>query len=864
MLSLTRKIIEYCLLDLDENAQYVDLFRPSVHDAGLIFTQDAALKFIATLTKGKSVSHSTEILMMYVLPHIGELNFKAKALYLGYIINRLLRVATGREKPTNRDSYLYKRLEVSGMLIYDLFREYYILQQKEIFLRMDKEYFYKKSATSYQEMNFTKLITDNVPVIFGNRIVENGFRRAFKGDWGSEAHTKRPGTLQDLSRLSYWSATCQLRKTNVHINADGAKIMGPRLLSSTQWGILCPIHTPDGGNIGLHKHLALMTHITSGCSAYPFIKHLRELGMKLVEESSIKYLAQVTKIFVNGAWIGAISDPQSLRDILILERRNGLFSAYTSIRWNVELKELAIFTDAGRPCHPLFIVNGDNISYQRDDIIKSLENSTFTWSDLVGGLAKRRTPFDADSCEIYSVTDAYGTKIDVGVNSAIVEYLDTSEMEGAKLALFGEDQSEYSKRNVTHIEIHPSVILGVMANQIIYPSTNPYPRNLFSCGQSKQAVSVYHQNYQNRMDKTAYFLNYGQTPIVKSRYLDYITKEQHPYGLNAIVAVACYGGYNVEDAIIVNQASLQRGLFSTTYMTVYEASEESTTMGSITIATRFMDVSQHQVIGLRLGYDYSQLDPVSGLIKEGSVINDKTVLIGMASNSIVTTDAFIDSSIVPKKGAVGIVDKAFMTENETGQRLAKIRIRYDRSPVIGDKFCSRAGQKGTIGIIIPEKDMPFTGEGLKPDIIVNPHAFPSRMTIGHLVEALIGKACLFQGAFGDSTAFVTKGPKNQIFGELISKAGFSSTGNEIMYNGMSGGMLEAEIYIGPTYYLRLKHMVKDKINYRARGPRTVLTRQTVQGRANNGGLRVGEMDRDSLIAHGMAAFINESMMITWR
>ena len=201
-----------------------------------------------------------------------------------------------------------------------------------------------------------------------------------------------------------------------------------------------------------------------------------------------------------------------------------------------------------------------------------------------------------------------------------------------------------------------------------------------------------------------------------------------------------------------------------------------------------------------------------------------------------------------------------MVENENGKRIAKIRIRHDRIPSIGDKFCSRAGQKGTIGIVMDEKDMPFNSEGVRPDIIVNPHAFPSRMTIGHLVESLFGKVCSLYGTYGDCTTFTNKGTKDKILGEMLIKAGYSSTGNEILYNGMTGEQLETEIFFGPTYYLRLKHMVKDKINARARGPRTALTRQTVGGRANGGGLRVGEMDRDAIIAHGMTNFIKDSMM----
>jgi hypothetical protein len=400
----------------------------------------------------------------------------------------------------------------------------------------------------------------------------------------------------------------------------------------------------------------------------------------------------------------------------------------------------------------------------------------------------------------------------------------------------------------------------MMANQIIFPSTNPYPRNAFSCGQSKQAVSMFHTNYQNRMDKSSILLNCGQNPLVRSRYFEPITKNQHPYGINAIVAIACYTGYNVEDSILMNKSALDRGIFRTTYFNVYESTEETTKVGNLEVQSTFMDINNNDVIGLKPGYDYSHLNADSGLIKENALVDDKTILIGKAVNSLTSSDAYVDESIGPKKGQMGYVDKSFMTEGETGNRLAKVRLRNDRIPGIGDKFCSRAGQKGTIGLVLEEKDMPFTEDGLRPDIIINPHAIPSRMTIGHLVEVLIGKSCALMGGLGDCTAFANKGPKEKEFGEILVKNGYSSTGNELLYNGMTGEQLETEIYFGPTYYLRLKHMVKDKINYRARGPRTALTRQTVQGRANDGGLRIGEMDRDAILCHGMAHFMYESMM----
>ena len=300
-------------------------------------------------------------------------------------------------------------------------------------------------------------------------------------------------------------------------------------------------------------------------------------------------------------------------------------------------------------------------------------------------------------------------------------------------------------------------------------------------------------------------------------------------------------------------------MFNTTYFNMYESREESSKVSSGTIDSKFCNIEKESVIGKKPGYEYSELDQY-GLIKENTLLDDKKVIIGKVNTNLNNPDTYIDSSITPKKGQLGFVDKSFITEGEEGFRIAKVRIREERIPAIGDKFCSRCGQKGTIGLIIPEDSMPFTEDGIRPDLIINPHALPSRMTIGQLVETLMGKTCAMYGGFGDCTAFVNKGPKHEIFGTLLKNIGYNSTGNEILYSGETGEQLQVELFIGPCYYMRLKHMVKDKINYRAQGPRTALTRQTVQGRANDGGLRIGEMERDCIIAHGATKFLNESML----
>jgi hypothetical protein len=362
-----------------------------------------------------------------------------------------------------------------------------------------------------------------------------------------------------------------------------------------------------------------------------------------------------------------------------------------------------------------------------------------------------------------------------------------------------------------------------------------------------------------RIDKMGVILNYGQTPLVKSRYLEYINNEEQPYGVNAIVAIMSYNGYNVEDAILINEGSIQRGMFRTSYYTSYESKEESSKVTGMT-NSKFSNIENNVVIGKKQGYDYSYLDK-HGLIKENTELNDKIILIGKINSSLNNKDVFVDASVKTKKGQLGFVDKSFITLGEEGFNVAKVRVREERLPALGDKFASRSGQKGTIGLIIPEEDMPFSEDGIRPDIIINPHAIPSRMTIGQIIESFFGKVCTSYGGFGDCTAFQVKGSNYETYGPLLVKSGFHSSGNQVLYNGMNGEQLEVDIFIGPTYYMRLKHMVKDKINFRARGPNTVLTRQPVQGRANDGGLRIGEMERDGVLAHGMSYFLNESFMV---
>ena len=869
-----KDIIKMCILDLEKNQNYVDLFIPSIHDAGKIFNQNLALKYIASLTKGKTIFHVLEILSNYLLPHVGELNFIDKAYFIGYMVFELLKVFKKEKKGTDRDSFKYKRVELTGSLLYDLFKEYYTLQQKHIFQKIDKEYYYKQAI---YENNFTGLIENNYKEIFKERIVETGFKKAFKGNWGAEEHTKKLGVVQPLNRLSFNSFMSHLRKINLPFESS-AKIVAPRLLHGSQWGIIDPIDTPDGGNIGFHKHMAMGAHITSGCSSIELIEFLRKIiYVEKLNECTSEYISNNTKVIVNGNWIGVVTEPQLSIDLLKNYRRNGLISIYTSLSWEIQTNTIYIYSDAGRLCRPIFYIKDNNKPSYMGEILKKIKDNDYNWSELLFGFNKRRDQFkdyfndinknNELNCKLFDkIDDIYleSNLKSLKDKQGIIDYIDTAESETLLICTREEDINKYldlyNKIIYTNIEIHPSLYLGVMGNQVVFPENNQLPRDLFSCGQSKQAVSLYNSNYQNRIDKMGVVLNNGQIPLVKSRYMKYINNEQHPYGENAIVAIGIYGSYNVEDSILFNEGSIKRGLFRITYYNDYEAYEESSKVGKNRIDSKFANIDKENVVGKKPGYEYNYLDEY-GLIRENTPMDDKKVVIGRVTTNLNRSDTYLDSSVYPKKGQLGYVDKTFITDGEEGFRIAKVRVREERFPAVGDKFCSRCGQKGTVGLIIPEESMPFTENGMRPDIIINPHALPSRMTIGQLVETLMGKGCAEYGGFGDCTAFANNGPKEKIFGELLQNVGYHSSGNEILYNGETGEQLSMELFMGPCYYMRLKHMVKDKINYRARGPRTSLTRQPLQGRANDGGLRIGEMERDAMIAYGATHFLQESLLV---
>jgi DNA-directed RNA polymerase beta subunit/intein/homing endonuclease len=593
----------------------------------------------------------------------------------------------------------------------------------------------------------------------------------------------------------------------------------------------CPAETPEGQSIGIVKNISYLGHITiptNSASLYEYVKpYVREVG----DVDPHKLYGKV-KVFVNGAWVGISENPLELYQDMKEKKYKGIVNIYTSIIFDFKDLEIRICNDGGRLTRPVLRVK-DNKALITNEIIDRLANKEISWNDLL------------TNCKL---------------NESVIEYIDPEEQKFSMIAMKCKDgylQDAHFKFQYTHCEIHPSTIFGVLASCIPFPEHNQAPRNTYQCAMGKQAIGVYATNYDQRMDKTAYVLNYPSRPLVDTRVMNFIHLNKIPSGTQIHVAIMTHTGYNQEDSVLINKASIDRGLFmATIYHT--EKDEDKNIIRDEIIRCK---PDPTKTKGIKFG-NYDKLMP-NGFIPENSIIENRDVIIAKTipikenRNDPTKTIKYEDQSKTFRTAEESYVDKNYTGRNGDGYNFAKVRVRTLRKPVLGDKFSSRHGQKGTIGNIIPECDMPFTKNGLRPDIIINPHAIPSRMTIGQLKETLLGKVLLELGMFGDGTSFGNLDVKT-ISAEL-QKLGYESYGNELMYNGLTGEQLETNIYIGPVFYQRLKHMVNDKQHSRSIGPMVNLTRQPAEGRSRDGGFRIGEMERDVMIAHGMTRFCKERL-----
>eukprot|EP00184_Porphyridium_aerugineum_P002310 CAMPEP_0184699762 /NCGR_PEP_ID=MMETSP0313-20130426/5905_1 /TAXON_ID=2792 /ORGANISM="Porphyridium aerugineum, Strain SAG 1380-2" /LENGTH=1727 /DNA_ID=CAMNT_0027158887 /DNA_START=239 /DNA_END=5422 /DNA_ORIENTATION=+ len=836
-----KEIMQYICHSMDDE-DMATLLMPSIEEGAAIVDEEVALDFIGKrgsnqpFNRTARLQYAREILQLEFLPHVGvgEGFESRKAYFLGYMVNRLLQVVLGRRDPDDRDHYGNKRLDLAGPLLGGLFRQ--------LFRKVVKE---ARRNFEYQVNSGRELSVQGGAI--KSSIITNGLKYALAtGNWNADRKAGvRTGVSQVLNRLTFASSLSHLRRLNSPIGREG-KLAKPRQLHNTHWGMVCPAETPEGGACGLVKNIALMSYISVGVGAESVIGFLEEWNTEnLTDLQSPEAAHQGVKVFVNGNWIGIHREIETVTNAIRDLRRKGDIREEVSIIVDLQYKEVKLYCDAGRICRPLYVVQQPPPDHDH------------MGQTMVPRLAIRRGHIDELKHDgDYPSGVLPRNTFSYLMRKGVVEYIDCEEEETTMVAMKMSDLRSITTHMFTHCEIHPSMILGVCASIIPFPDHNQSPRNTYQSAMGKQAMGVYITSFKSRMDTMAHVLYYPQKPLVATRAMEHLKFRALPSGINAIAAIACYSGYNQEDSLILNQSSIDRGFMRSVYFRSF-SEEEQRKLGG---AKESFEIPQRsECIGMKPG-SYEKLEE-DGLVTEGEQISGNDILVGKTAplpnaeelgaapgqeSAQVASKSKKDVSVGAKATESGVVDKVMVAQSKDGARFVKIRLRSVRVPQVGDKFASRHGQKGTCGIAYRQEDLPFTAEGVVPDIIVNPHAIPSRMTVGHLIECLLGKVSSLLGTEGDATPF-TEVTVDDI-SKRLQECGFQSRGWEMMYNGHTGRPLEAQIFIGPTYYQRLKHMVDDKIHSRATGPVANLTHQPLEGRARGGGLRFGEMERDCL--HG--------------
>jgi len=882
-----KSILELIVYDF-KDTQIMELCRPSLEESYYIQTQDVALDFIGRRgtnpgsEKATRIQWAKDVLKKEFLAHIGVEDFveAKKAFFLGYMVHKLCCAILKRRPMDDRDNFGNKRLDIAGPLLASMFR---ILWNQQI--KYTKRKLQRRVNDGISGCDFDlRFLFDN------GDVVSKGLKYSLAtGNWSTQdrAPSKKTGVSQVLQRLTFVSTLSHLRRMNTPLGRDG-KLAKPRMLHNTHWGMCCPAETPEGQACGLVKNLSLMTQITVGGGKGFIISYLEEFNMIPLDDATPQMIPSSTKIFVNGAWIGITNQPseivESLKDLRrqlvntdIEEAETQTHFQEIGVVWHIPDKEIQVWTDSGRCIRPLYRM--DQLKQQlfiRRKHIDQLEVGEIGWPDLLKlGVIEYIDVEEEDTVMIgMMVTEVVENEMKLRKFAAIRnrhrygrgrrhDYDD----ELADADFINKMEQAYSQ-SYTHCEIHPSMILGVCASIIPFPDHNQSPRNVYQSAMGKQAMGVYTTNYQLRFDTTAHVMHYPQKPLATTRAMKYLRFRELPAGQNAIVAIACYSGYNQEDSIIMNQSSIDRGFMRSTFYRSYFEDEGSQ---STELKDQFEKPSRQTCIGLKYG-SYDKLD-VDGLISPETRVSGDDIIVGKTTPIPQATDPNLqaisgrkaqqtkrDVSVSLRSSESGTIDQVVLTTNSEGRRYAKVRVRSLRIPQIGDKFASRHGQKGTCGITYRQEDLPYSRLGIAPDMIINPHCIPSRMTIGHLIECLLSKVSLLTGSEGDATAFEYGTTVEKIMDALHAN-GFQKHGNERLYNGHTGKMLNSPVFFGPTYYQRLKHMVDDKIHSRARGPVQMLTRQPLEGRSRDGGLRFGEMERDCMLSHGAAYFLKERLFL---
>lgn len=824
-------------------------------------TQEDAIAYLErNFAAGQAKEYRTKkvesILDRSLLPHLGDSKDarKKKAIFLGRIAKSVLELSLGKRKEDDKDHYANKRLKLSGDLMEDLFRTSFTSLIKDLKYQLERNFGKKK-----YDYNISSSIR---PDLFTHKLLH----ALATGNWVGG----RAGVSQLLDRTSNMSAMSHLRRITSSLTRSQPHFEA-RDLHPTQWGRLCPSETPEGQNCGLVKNAALIIDVSHTYPERDVIKLLKDFGLAAVNEEE-------TRIFINGDLVGTYREPEKLVGELRERRRYGLISNYINVRHDSDMKEIIINCDDGRLRRPLLVIlkekkdGGKNEARTALDRkhIEGIREGKIAWDELFseGIIEWVDAEEEEDAFVLVSPYDLPSRCpcCNHALSETDVDWMNPGKSDDCELACrwCGEKFQVPSKITPahTHMEVDPMIILGVAAGIVPYPEHNSAPRITMGAGMAKQALGIATANYRIRPDTRGHIMHYPQVPMVQTQTMDFMGYKYRPAGQNFCIAVMCYHGYNIEDAIVMNKSSVQRGLGRSTFMRSYRAEERSYPGGT---ADKFQ-IPPPEVEGVRADDAYAYLGE-DGLISPETYVEGSDVLIGKTSpprfldddsGAVLSTWKNRETSVTVRPGEKGFVDSVIVTVSENGSKLVRVKVRDERIPELGDKFCSRFGQKGVVGRLVEQCDMPFTSDGVTPDILVNPHGIPSRMTVGHVLEMIAGKVGSMEARTIDGTAF--SGESEDSIRDGLVRNGFARSGKEVMYDGRTGRMIEADIYTGVIFYEKLHHMVSGKLHYRSRGPVQILTRQPTEGRSRQGGLRFGEMERDCLIGHGVAMVIKDRLL----
>jgi len=962
--------------------EITNLIIPSAIDGHIVKSQTDALTYVANSLKIKILSsldkieltpeqltefklkYAQDILTREFLPHVG-FDVTKKLRFLSLMVNNLLNAYFNNDLYTDRDKLTNKRLDLSGTLVAQIFRYWFLRLVKDIKQQFVKEIKRVNDGTGISLAQIIRRLMQKCNI-------ENKIKYAIStGNWftnRSQANSvTKKGISQVLQRLSYMGTLSHLRRINSPLERAGSKHEPPRRYHGTQVPKICPNETPEGAQVGTVKNLSLITHVTIETSVKPVLYCLKELGMVDITEASSAQVHSCIKILVNGDFVGLVQIENCLDMYHTLKslKLTGCISKYISISWHTDFNMLVILTDGGRYIHPYYTIDEDN-HFCMDRLPA---NFPMTLSKLTSRIDVDEDEGDEGEATYVAFNASYKTMARFKNSCATIEFLDTNEEETSMIAVtphdlyngqtFRKDRvvnkttlfsgsisynvdlknvkasvnitdrvfaclneknsvllkgldvvlKDVDSRHVelsftgkvtphllvlltnlnrflspdyivyTHCMLHPSMINGVVATCIPFPDHNQSPRNAYQSSMGKQAIGTYVTNYDKRMDTMSNIMVYPQVPTVATRTAKYTGLDTMHHGFTSMHGIACYGGYNQEDSLLSNLDSSTRGAFTIcfyrTYINKLQKLATSETGGE------HFAVPPDRTIGRKVGSGSEdryhaivqtpgkkiQLPAIGSIVKGNDIIipkyrnhsSKKTKGATASSTDVLYTD--VSTTVRATEG--GVVDLVMPSpdlpynEDEDGYQICKVRICELRAEEIGDKFASRSAQKGTVGMQYDSADMMINQDGSAPDKIMNAQAIPSRMTIGQLKEAQCSKEGIQTGKFHDATPF-TRSNMGEI-GDTLNSIGYDGDGDEIMYSGITGEVLNCPIFYCPTYYQRLKHMVADKIHARKTGPIQALTRQPAEGRSRAGGLRIGEMERDCFIAHGTAAYLKEKL-----